>query len=73
MAPLTCSPPSPHCRADRSADAPDRKSWRFACAATSDPNHLLGRQHGYLSKVNWGDKNEANRWGSIECSPAGQA
>jgi hypothetical protein len=25
-----------------------------AYSATTDPNHLLGRQHGYTSKINWG-------------------
>lgn len=44
-----------------------------AYTARTDPNHLLGRQHGYLSKVNWGDRQEVDRWGSIEVfsSPAG--
>jgi hypothetical protein len=49
-----------------------RKGY-VAYTARTDPNHLLGRQHGYLSKVNWGDRQEVDRWGSIEVfsSPAG--
>jgi hypothetical protein len=33
-----------------------------AYTAATDPNHLLGRQNGYTSKVNWGPQ----RNGSIE-------
>ena len=40
-----------------------------AYIATTDPNHLLGRQNGYTSKVNWGDHNEVALWGSIEVFP----
>lgn len=40
-----------------------------AWTAATEPNHLLGRQGGYASKVNWGDPNEVNLWGSIEVFP----
>lgn len=38
--------------------------------ATTDPNHLLGRQGEYTSKVNWGqDRGNGNVFLSIEVFP----
>jgi hypothetical protein len=38
--------------------------------ATTDPNHLLGRQGEYTSKVNWGqDRGNGNVFSSIEVFP----
>ena len=38
--------------------------------ATTDPNHLLGRQGEYTSKVNWGqDKGNGDVFSSIEAFP----
>lgn len=34
--------------------------------AATDPNHILGRQHGYTSKVNWGAARAADSYNSIE-------
>ena len=38
-----------------------------AYTASTDPNHLLGRQGGYTSKVNWGTSDEGTN--SIEVYP----
>ncbi len=37
-----------------------------AYTAATDPNHLLGRQNGYTSKVNWGPDGDT---GTIEVFP----
>jgi len=37
-----------------------------AYTASTDPNHLLGRQNGYTSKINWGPDGNT---GTIEVSP----
>ena len=37
----------------------------YVCAST-DPNHLLGRQNGYTSKINWGPDGNT---GTIEVFP----
>jgi hypothetical protein len=41
-----------------------------AYTATTDPNHLLGRQGEYTSKINWGqDRGNGNVFSSIETFP----
>lgn len=45
---------------------------RCSAPLASGMDQLSGKRR-YLSKINWGDKNEVNRWARSRCSPAKQA
>ena len=60
------SPASPSAEVIAARMGLDKAPGYVAYTASTDPNHLLGRQNGYTSKINWGPDGNT---GTIEVFP----